>query len=257
MLSGLVTAPALQTSGAAECLAFGSVAPRLQQDAQLFSDYKALCDVLGLDVGRMTVHSRTYGGVFKCAAGHPAFCHVGGVHKVRAHVDLDSLQPGSREWVLAMGNHRADEQAKAKVAAHQPYSDQLLRTMQWESKLAAKVCRYAGEALALWPSRRQAFGPRPRASTDAPPRLPLAPGPPAAPALPHFWQYCRGRWRCDRCLAWVATPEGIFARREQECLARVPPARWRPPRALPRRLRRRAGLRAGVLKVLPVGGPAL
>ena len=109
MLSGLVTPPALQTSGAAESLAFGSLVPRLGDKATLYSDYKALCDVLALDRGRMTVHSRTYGGVLKSAAGHPSYSFVDGVRKVKAHVNIDELDPGSWGRYLAKGNESADE----------------------------------------------------------------------------------------------------------------------------------------------------
>ena len=180
-LTGLVAGPAMQTSGAAENMAFGALVPRLGGTAAIYSDYQSLCDALQLDRGRMLAHTRTYAGVLKGATGHHSYGLVDRVVKVQAHVDATTLDPASEEWFLAKGNEWADAHAKIKVAAHQSYSDQLLVTMLWESTLAAKVCRFAGEALALWPSRRDALGKRPRPPPASEPVLPLAP-----PAPPHY-----------------------------------------------------------------------
>ena len=84
--------------------------------AQIFVDYKG-----AIDIHQKRNFSRSdFYGAFKVLAGASQAPLGPRLHKTKAHVDIESLAPGSEEWRRAEGNDAADKLAKIAAARGTP-----------------------------------------------------------------------------------------------------------------------------------------
>ena len=146
------------------------------------------------------------------------------LRKVKAHQDLESLNPASEEYELASGNDAADRMAKAAAnLGTQPSTAEAEQYLS-DTALLKKYLRYVAAALGEWPAiapRRNKKLAKPTLSLSppsgaaaasaswdpgAPPVAP--PPPPPPPPLPlgpretpraHVWAIAKGQRVCTLC----------------------------------------------------------
>eukprot|EP00959_Pyramimonas_sp_CCMP1952_P002682 55284-Pyramimonas_sp.AAC.1 len=74
------------------------------------------------------------------------------LHNINAHVDIESLTPGSEEWRRAKGNDAADRYAKIAAARGHQLSTNELEQQIAQAALLKKCLIYVSEALQIWPA---------------------------------------------------------------------------------------------------------
>ncbi len=127
--------------------------PNMQR---LKSHFLALESIQDLPLDRISYPKSVYAGVKSrlLAKAPPRFSVV----KVKGHEDPDSLEPGSEEWLDAVGNDHADRAAKQGAALHSLPSTSELSDHRTQSEVLGRWLQYAYRALELWP--RLLSGPR-------------------------------------------------------------------------------------------------
>jgi hypothetical protein len=222
---GPVGADLPQTSGAAELAALAAAAQFARASVTVYTDYATTVRAAA-DPDWQTGRRRKLGGIVRAAKSEAGWKYLT-VVKVKAHQQVDNLRGAER--FEARGNDAADRFAKQGLALHPPMQEQRRRAAEQDSALAAKVVRYAGKVLALWPAaeargrhRRSAGAAATRrAGGGEEPRRQEATE--EADGRQHQWQWRNRHWQCERCLRWTASASKVHARAtgQQACPGRV------------------------------------
>ena len=149
-LSGAVGKALPQTSAAAEYVAGLAVSHHCSQTDTLYSDYMSLAGIEQLDTCQLCYSGNYYSGIRCMIRSGRAWQPQSRVIKVKAHQDLEALDPVSLEWWMAKGNDHADriaKQAAERFGRPSPAERDIYRLQE---EALESLLRYASEALQLW-----------------------------------------------------------------------------------------------------------
>ena len=101
-----------QSSPVAEHLAMRRLVEVARSEVNPVVDYSGLVRAYGSKYAWHYRAGSPMAGLVRGTISDLGFKLVAGVRKVKAHQDIESLEPGSEEWRLAKGNELADLKAK-------------------------------------------------------------------------------------------------------------------------------------------------
>ncbi len=205
-----VPAPVPQTSQAAEFVAVPLLHAYLGAAEEKLDVGSDCSNVVRSCVGpavKALAAGMRYSGIIKPALADPRWARAVGVRKVPAHVAFETMARGA-ERLDAVGNDRADAEAKLAVQRHPQASPALQQDLDASIKRSRLVVRTVAAVMPLFP-------PMPATRMA---RRPIArEGATVEGEGGHRWRFANGCWRCEVCWTLTVKPEIDAALAHRRC----------------------------------------